>query len=232
MSSLLVIHNKHLRDGGNDWKNMKTFESLDSLPANHLPLKLNICLHLNIWWNVVELKWNCSWERDNATAIYSNDQKWCHLQQCPCYGCCIVNETQKHTEPINDGEKPAGSWAPAAPGGPQLPSSVPDVENSTQPLTRRDCHPLPPPSWGAGGSIPNPFPCAKTGITESLVLLPGAHQGRSWKAGFPISSDGLWNEFACKPLIPVLLKISLPHTVTIFPPAFLKQLPQPRMDQL
>lgn len=97
MSSLLVIRNKHLRDGGNDWKNMKTFESLDSLPTNHLPLQLNICLHLNIWWNLVELKRNCCWERDNATAIYSNDLKWCHLQQWLCYGCCIVNEsTETH----------------------------------------------------------------------------------------------------------------------------------------
>lgn len=103
-------------------------------------------------------------------AIYSN---------APAMAAALLMRPQKHTEPINDGEKPAGSWAPAAPGGPQLPSSVPDVEISTQPLTRRDCHPLPPPSWGAGGSIPNPFPCAKTGITESLVLLPGAHQGRS-----------------------------------------------------
>lgn len=53
-------------------------------------------------------------------AIYSN-------------GPALLMSPQKHTEPINDGEKPAGSWAPAAPAAPQLPSSVPDVEISTEP---------------------------------------------------------------------------------------------------
>lgn len=34
--------------------------------------------------------------------------------------CCrVVNETSEHAEPINDGEKPAGSWAPVIFGGPR-----------------------------------------------------------------------------------------------------------------
>lgn len=132
-------------------------------------------------------------------AIYSNG---------PAMAAALLMRPQKHTEPINDGEKPAGSWAPAAPGGPQLPSLCQMWKFPLSPW-HRDCHPLTPPSWGAHGSIPNPFPCA--GITESLVLLQGAQQGRSWKAGFPIS-DGFWNEFACKPLIPELLNcFTLPY---------------------
>lgn len=103
-------------------------------------------------------------------------------------------------------------------GHPQLQEAL-----SSHPLCQTWKFPLSP--WHAGiatpsrlpaeeplRALPNPFQCARTGITESLVLLQGAHRGRSGKAGFPLSADGFWNEFACKPLIPLLLNsFTLPY---------------------